>query len=165
MFSASPKKASRWNVPMRIWPWLSRVSTDERVGEGSSPRSSASPVSNSAKLFDVLTPSASSISVAKHLADAALERQAAVGVAAVGRLAGALGAEIEQPVRDRRGAARRGSRGRRRFPDCTRGTDGRDSAAPAARRGCRAAARSGRNVQRARPRSARPAQRALPTDR
>ena len=64
MFSSSPKKASRWNVPMRIWPWLSRVSTAERVGEGSSPRTSASPVSNSAKLFDVLTPSASSISVA-----------------------------------------------------------------------------------------------------
>ncbi len=64
MFSTSPKKASRWKVPMRMWPWLSRVSTAERVGEGSSPRSSASPVSNSAKLFDVLTPSASSISVA-----------------------------------------------------------------------------------------------------
>ena len=52
----------------------------------------------------------------QHLADPALERQPAVGVAAVGRLARALGAEVEQPVRDRRGAARRGSRGRRRSP-------------------------------------------------
>ena len=50
---------------MRMWPWLSRVSTAERVGEGSSPRSSSSPVSNKAKLFEVLTPSASSISVAR----------------------------------------------------------------------------------------------------
>ena len=63
-FRLSSKKARRWKVPMRIWPWLSRVSTDERVGEGSSPRTSSSPVSNRAKLFDVLTPSASSISVA-----------------------------------------------------------------------------------------------------
>ena len=64
MFSTSPKKASRWKAPMRMWPWLRRVSTAERVGEGSSPRTSSSPVSNKAKVFDVLTPSASSISVA-----------------------------------------------------------------------------------------------------
>ena len=32
MFSTSPKKASRWKVPIRICPWQSRVSTDERVG-------------------------------------------------------------------------------------------------------------------------------------
>ena len=49
---------------MRIWPWLSRVSTALRVGDGSSPRVSASPVSNKAKLREVSTPSASSISVA-----------------------------------------------------------------------------------------------------
>ena len=42
-----------------------RSEGDERVGEGSSPRSRASPVSNNAKLFDVLTPNASSISVAR----------------------------------------------------------------------------------------------------
>ena len=43
---------------------LSRTSTAERVGEGSSLRSSASPVSISEKVFEVSTPSASSISVA-----------------------------------------------------------------------------------------------------
>src|SRR5678815_4614311 len=66
MLSASPKKASRWKVPMRMWPWLSRVNTAERVGEGSSPRSSASPVSNTANVLEVLTPSASSIPVASE---------------------------------------------------------------------------------------------------
>ena len=85
-------------MPIRICPWLSLVSTAERVGEGSSPRASFSPVSNNAKLFEVLTPSASSISVAKHLANAALERQPAVGVAAIGRLARSLGAKVEQPA-------------------------------------------------------------------
>ena len=83
---------------MRMWPWLSRVSTAERVGEGSSPRSSASPVSNRAKLFDVLTPERLEHLGREHFANAALERQAAVGVAAVGRLARALGAEVEQAV-------------------------------------------------------------------
>ena len=38
--------------------------TAERVGEGSSPRINASPVSISEKVLEVLTPSASSISVA-----------------------------------------------------------------------------------------------------
>ena len=38
---------------MRIWLWLSRTSTAERVGEGSSPRISASPVSISEKVFEV----------------------------------------------------------------------------------------------------------------
>ena len=50
---------------MRIWPWLSRTSTAERVGEGSSPRHSSSPVSITEKVLLVLTPSASSISVAR----------------------------------------------------------------------------------------------------
>ena len=98
MLSASPKKASRWKVPMRMWPWLSRVSTAERVGEGSSPRSSSSPVSNSAKVFEVLTPERFEHLGREHFADAALQRQPAVGVAAVGRLARALGAEVEQPA-------------------------------------------------------------------
>jgi hypothetical protein len=39
-------------VPMRMWLWLSRTSTAERVGEGSSPRCSASPVSISEKVLD-----------------------------------------------------------------------------------------------------------------
>ena len=81
---------------MRIWPWLSRVSTAERVGDGSSPRTSASPVSNKAKLFDVLTPERLEHLGRQHLAHPALERQPAVGVAAVGRLPRPLGAEVEQ---------------------------------------------------------------------
>ena len=81
----------------------------------------------------------------EHLAHAALQGQPAVAEAAIGGLARALGAEIEQAALRRRAAARTGSRGRRRCRDCTRGTDGRDSAAPAARADCPAAARSGRN--------------------
>ena len=91
------EKARRWKVPIRIWPWLRRTSTAERVGEGSSLRSSASPVSISEKVFEVSTPSASSISVASTSRIAALEGEPAVAEAAVGRLARALGAEVEQP--------------------------------------------------------------------
>ena len=98
MFSTSPKKARRWNVPMRIWPWLSRVRTDERVGEGSSPRTSSSPVSNKAKVFDVLTPSASSISVASTSRTPPFSVRRPSAVPAVGGLARALGAEVEQAV-------------------------------------------------------------------
>ena len=50
---------------MRICECDSRTSTLERVGEGSSPRISASPVSIRLKVLEVLTPSASSISVAR----------------------------------------------------------------------------------------------------
>ena len=48
--------------------------------------------------------------------------------------------------RGRRAAGRTGSRARRRYRGCTPGTGGRDSAAPAAAGGCRAAARTGRNA-------------------
>ncbi len=47
-----------------MWLCESRVSTAERVGLGSSLRCSASPVSISEKLFEVGTPSASSMAVA-----------------------------------------------------------------------------------------------------
>ena len=43
----------------------------------------------------------------EHFAHAAFQRQPAVGVAAVGRLPRALGAEVEQPAAAHRGAARR----------------------------------------------------------
>jgi hypothetical protein len=62
--SGCSNAASRWKVPIRIWPWLSRTSTADRVGEGSSLRSSGSPVSISEKVLLVSAPSASSISVA-----------------------------------------------------------------------------------------------------
>ena len=48
-----------------MWLWLSRTRTADRVGLGSSPRSSASPVSISENDREVGTPSASSIAVAK----------------------------------------------------------------------------------------------------
>ena len=144
--SASSKKASRWKVPMRIWPWLSRVSTAERVGEGSSPRSSCSPVSNRAKLFDVLTPERLEHLGREHFAHAALERQPPVAVRLHGVVPAALGAEVEQAARDRRATARTGSRARRRGRDCNGGTGGRDSAARAAAGDCRGAARSARNA-------------------
>ena len=73
-----------------------RTSTLERVGEGSSPRISASPVSIRLKVLEVSTPSASSISRRQNLAHAALERQPPVAAPRPGRLAAALGAEIEQ---------------------------------------------------------------------
>ena len=38
---------------MRMWECERRTSTEERVGEGSSPRVSASPVSISEKVFEV----------------------------------------------------------------------------------------------------------------
>ncbi len=99
ILSVSPSVARRWKVPMRMWLCWRRTSTAERVGEGSSLRSSASPVSISEKVFEVSTPSASSISVASISRIAALQRQPAVAEAAVGRLARALGAEIEQAAR------------------------------------------------------------------
>ena len=152
MFSASPKKARRWKVPMRIWPWLSRASTAERVGEGSSPRSSSSPVSNKAKVFDVLTPERFEHLGREHFAHAALQRQPAVAGAAVGRLARALGAEVEQAVlvvaqlREEEAAA---------VADV--GVVHAELVAVIAqrqrlRRGCRAAARSGRNAPPSQPR-------------
>jgi hypothetical protein len=45
--------AWRWKLPNRTCECDSRTSTDERVGDGSSPRSSASPVSKSENDFDV----------------------------------------------------------------------------------------------------------------
>ena len=85
-------------MPMRIWLWLSRTSTADRVGEGSSPRSSASPVSISEKLREVGTPSASSISVARISRTPPFKRQPPVAEAAVRRLARPLGAEVHQPA-------------------------------------------------------------------
>ena len=51
--SVWPRAARRWKLPMRMWLWLRRTSTDERVGDGSSPRVSASPVSISEKVLEV----------------------------------------------------------------------------------------------------------------
>ena len=96
MLSTSPKKASRWKVPMRMWPWLSRVSTAERVGEGSSPRSSCLAGLEQREGLRGVDAERLEHLGREHLAHAALERQPAVGGAAVGRLARALGAEVEQ---------------------------------------------------------------------
>ena len=78
--------------------WLSRTSTDERVGEGSSPRCSASPVSNRLKRLRGVDAERLEHLGREHLAHAALQRQPAVAAARPRRLAAALGAEIEQPA-------------------------------------------------------------------
>ena len=91
--------ARRWKVPMRMWLCCRRTSTAERVGEGSSPRSSASPVSISEKVLRGLDAERLQHLGGEHLAHAALQRQPAVAEAAVRRLARALGAEVEQPAR------------------------------------------------------------------
>src|SRR3546814_1110626 len=59
-----PPRSTRTDT---LFPYttLFRSITAARVGEGSSLRSSASPVSTMEKVFELLTPSASSISVAK----------------------------------------------------------------------------------------------------
>ena len=68
----------------------------------------SSPVSNSAKVFDVLTPSASSISVARTSRTPPFRVSRPSARTAVGRLARALGAEVEQAaVRSSRSCANR----------------------------------------------------------
>ena len=98
MLPASPKKASRWKVPMRMWPWLSRVSTAERVGDGSSPRSSCLAGLEQREALRRVDAERLEHLGRQHFADAALEGQPAVGRAAVWRLARTLGAEVEQAV-------------------------------------------------------------------
>ena len=83
-------------MPKRRWLHDSRVSTAERVGEGSSPRSSASPVSYKARQRLVGTPSASSIRAASTSRTPPFKRQPPVAGAGVRRLARALGPEVEQ---------------------------------------------------------------------
>ena len=141
---------------MRMCEWLSRTSTEERVGDGSSPRISSSPVSIRLKRFRRVDAERLEHLGGEDFAHAALQRQPAVGGARPGRAAAALGAEIEQPaVRRGRASARTESRARRRVRGCRCGTDGRGSAAPAAFESCPARARSGRNGRSIRRRSAR----------
>ena len=118
---------------MRIWPWLSRVSTAERVGEGSSPRYSCLAGFEQGEALRRVDAERLEHFGRQHFAHAALQRQPPVAAAAPRRLAAALGAEVEQAARARRGAARTGSRARRRCRDCRGGTGARDSAARAAR--------------------------------
>ena len=144
--SVSPRAARRWKLPMRMWLWLRRTRTEERVGEGSSPR-----VERLAGLDEREGLRGVDAERLEHLggedlAHAALQRQPPVAAARP------AGGALSPWCRDRAGARRRGrapgrreSRGRRRCRGCRRGTDGRGSAAPAARGSCRAAARSGRS--------------------
>ena len=127
---------------------------------------SASPVSISEKVFEVSTPSASSISVARISRTPPLSVSRPSPTRDQGVWPEPLVPRSSRRPSASRGAGRTGSRGRRRGRDCTRGTGGRGSAAPAARGGCRAAARSGRNgaIQSASSRPSRPtraAQRSL----
>ena len=93
---------------MRIWQCDRRTSTAERVGDGSSPRISASPVSIREKVLRGVDAQRLQHLGRQHLAHAALERQPAVAASRPGRLAAALGAEIEQtPVLASRSCANR----------------------------------------------------------
>src|SRR3954462_11691570 len=90
--------------------WLSRTRTEERVGEGSSWRASASPVSIRLKVLEVSTPKASSISLARSSRTPPFRvsrpsgprdqgvRAPAFGAARRGCPAAALGAEVRQPA-------------------------------------------------------------------
>ncbi len=68
----------------------------------------------------------------QHLAHAALQRQPAVAEARIGRLARALGAEIEQPACIVAQLGEQEAAAIADVADCRCGTDGRDSASPAA---------------------------------
>ncbi len=80
-----------------MWLWLSRTRTALRVGDGSSLRSSASPVSTTDSVRDVSTPERLEHLGRQHLAHRALQRQPAVARAAPRRLPAALGAEVHEP--------------------------------------------------------------------
>ena len=83
---------------MRMCEWLSRTSTEERVGEGSSPRIELLAGLDQAEGFRGVDAERLQHLGGEHLAHAALQRQAAVGGARPGRAAAALGAEVEQPA-------------------------------------------------------------------
>ena len=81
---------------MRICECDRRTSTLERVGDGSSPRMSASPVSIRLKALGGVDAERLQHFRRQNLAHAALERQPSVAATRPRRLAAALGAEIEQ---------------------------------------------------------------------
>ena len=122
----------RWKLPMRICEWLKPHQHAERVGEGSSPRSSSSPVSIRLKLFEVSTPSASSIAVASTSRTPPLRVSRPSAPRDHGVVPLPLVPRSSRRPSAGRAAARTGSRGRRRDPGCRSGTGGRDSAAPGA---------------------------------
>ena len=97
---SSPRAARRWKLPMRMWLWLRRTSTEERVGEGSSPRSQRLAGLDQREGLRGVDPERLEHLGGEDLAHAALQRQAAVAAARPGGLAGALGAEVEQPAVD-----------------------------------------------------------------
>ena len=84
---------------MRMCEWLSRTSTAERVGEGSSPRSQLLAGLDHREGLRGVDPERLEHLGGEDLAHRALQRQPPVGGAAVGREARALGAEVEQPAR------------------------------------------------------------------
>jgi hypothetical protein len=96
MLSGRSRKAWRWKVPNRMWLCDSRVSTAERVGLGSSPRTRSSPVSTREKAREVGTPRASSIVGGQDLAHPALQGQPPVAGPRPRRLARALGGQVQQ---------------------------------------------------------------------
>ena len=132
---------------MRIWLWLSRTRTQDRVGEGSSPRERLSPVSDKAEGPARLDAGATA---ASWLPTARARRPFSVNRPSPPRDQGVwpeplVPRSISRPV-SVVGIAREGSHARRRAAGCSCETGGRGSAAPAGSRACQAAARSGRSV-------------------
>ena len=98
--SVSPRAARRWKLPMRMWLWLRRTSTEERVGEGSSPRVERLAGLDQREGLRGVDAERLEHLGGEDLAHAALQRQPAVAAARPGRRARALGAEVEQAAVD-----------------------------------------------------------------
>ena len=108
-----------------------------RVGDGSSLRASSSPVSIRLKVFEVSTPSASSIEVASSSRTPPLRVSRPSPPRDQGVRPVPLVPRSSSLPSASRGAARTGSRDRRRAAGCTLGTGGRGSAAPGAAQAAR----------------------------
>ncbi len=144
-----------------MWLCDRRVSTADRVGLGSSPRIRSSPVSTREKAREVGDAQGLQHRRGQDLAHPALQGQPPVAGPRPRRLARALGGQVEQSAGSAisRSWANRKPRPSPRSGVVACGTDGRDSAWPAAPAGCPAVARSARSGSAIRRRSAPPAPR------
>ena len=85
-------------MPKRMWLWLSRTSTDERVGRRLVAALQRLAGLDQAEGLRGVDAERLQHLRRQHLAHAALQRQPAVAAARPRRLAAALGAEVEQPA-------------------------------------------------------------------
>ena len=125
-----------------MWPWLSRTSTAERVGEGSSSRAQLLAGFDQRKGLGGVDAERLEHLGREDLAHAALERQPPVAEAASKASVPSPWCPSQASARRNRASARTGNRARRRSPGCKRGTDGRDNEARAASADYRPAARN-----------------------